>query len=398
LVDVRIKADESEEARIEEKDMHEEIEKNLDKIHENGFISADRSISANLEAQVTKNKYLKEPIVTIDLEKIQTISELLKAFNRTSFQSRTLARCADIYTAMLEDPSRPTVFLGLAGAMVPAGMKGVVSTMVRRNIVDVIVSTGANVYHDIVEALGGHHYLGSPDVDDLTLQAEEIDRIYDTFADESKFKLIDNIVMSFADRLADREMGSLSSRSFLHGLGEFIDREGSATDRVDSIVWTCWKYGVPIFVPAINDSSLGLALTQHYVRFLEKKRKPLVIDQIKDNHEIFQIKKVAPKTGVMFVGGGVPKNYIQQTSYLQHLFGVPDSGHDYGFQITTDTPQWGGLSGATFKEGLSWGKEKLGGKYATCYCDATIALPLIVKATLERVRNLDERRRLDFDF
>jgi len=351
-----------------------------------------------LEAQDTKDEYLKEPIKPIDLERIQTISELLEAFNRTSFQSRTLAMCADIYVAMLEDPERPTIFLGIAGAMVPAGMKGVVSTMVTKNMVDAIVSTGANMYHDLVEALGEHHYLGSPDSDDVTLREEGIDRIYDTYADESKFRMIDNMIMSFADKLADEKISNISSRFFLHSLGEFIDKKGAAEDKMDSIIWNCWKNGVPIFVPALNDSSLGLALTQHYIRFLDKGRSPLVIDEIRDNYEILQIKRVAPKTGVIYVGGGVPKNYIQQTPYLQSMFGIPDAGHDYGFQITTDSPQWGGLSGCTFREGFSWGKEKPRGKFVTCYCDATIAFPLIVKATLERCKNLDERGRLTFKF
>jgi len=351
-----------------------------------------------MEAKYTKNNYLKEPIRPVDLEKIQTISELLEAFNRTSFQSRTLAMCADIYVAMLEDKKRTTIFLGMTGAMVPAGMRGVVSTMVRKNMVDVIVSTGANMYHDLVEAFGEHHYIGSPDADDAQLREEGIDRIYDTYADESKFRMIDNMIMHFADKLVEQKVNNISSRFFLKSLGELIDEKGLAEDRKDSIVWNCWKNGIPIFVPAMSDSSLGLALTQHYIRFLDMGRSPLVIDEIRDNYEILQIKRMAPKTGVIYIGGGVPKNYIQQTAYLQDMFGIPDAEHDYGFQITTDSPQWGGLSGCTFKEAFSWGKERPSGKYATCYCDATIALPLIVKATFERCKNLDKRGRLQFKF
>jgi deoxyhypusine synthase len=293
---------------------------------------------------------------------------------------------------------RPTIFLGMAGAMVPAGMKGVVSTMAKRNMVDVIVSTGANMYHDFVEALGEHHYIGSPEADDMTLREEGIDRIYDTYADESKFRMIDNMVMHFSDKLAEQKENIVSSRYFMKCLGEFIDGKGSATDRESSVIWNCWKNGIPIFVPALSDSSLGLALTQHYIRALDNGRRPLVIDAIRDNYEILQIKRNAPKTGVIYIGGGVPKNYIQQTAYLQDMFGIPDAEHDYGFQITTDSPQWGGLSGCTFREGFSWGKEKVGGMYAVCYCDATIALPLIVKAALERCKDLTERSRLRFAF
>jgi len=306
--------------------------------------------------------------------------------------------CANIFVEMLEDPVRPTIFLGFAGAMVPAGMKGIVTTMVRRNMVDVIVSTGANMYHDFVEAFGEHHYVGSPEVDDEALRKEGIDRIYDTFADESRFGKVENLVTFLANSLADEELRSYSSRQFLHRLGKLIDQKAPKVDKRGSIIWNCWKEGVPIFVPALNDSSLGLAVTEHYIKFVEKGRSPLMIDQIRDNYEILQIKRAAPKTGVIYVGGGVPKNYIQQTAFLERQFGIPDVEHEYGVQITTDSPQWGGLSGCTFEEGVSWGKEKLGGKYATCYCDATIAFPLIVKAALERCRNLDKRSRLELEF
>ena len=267
-----------------------------------------------MEEKLIKHHYLKTPVKTIDLEKIQTVSELLDAFNRTSFQSRALAKCANVFVKMLEDPQRPTVFLGLAGAMVPAGMKGVISTMIKRKMVDVIVSTGANMYHDLVEALGEHHYIGSPDADDKILREESIDRIYDTYADESKFKMFDNVVMNLANGLAEKYDTPISSRFFLNILGEFIDAKSPRMDKNESIIWNGWKKGVPIFVPALNDSSLGLALTQHYIKFVEEELKPLIVDEIKDNYEILQSKTAASKTGVIYVGGGVPKNYIQQTA------------------------------------------------------------------------------------
>jgi deoxyhypusine synthase len=299
---------------------------------------------------------------------------------------------------MLKDEERPTIFLGLAGAMVPAGMKKVISYMVIKNMIDVIVSTGANMYHDVVEALGGHHYIGSADIDDRVLYEHSIDRIYDVFADEKKYRDVDNEIMALADEAA-KSCTVMSSRQFLALLGEYIDNSHSTGDKEGSIVWNCWKHRVPIFIPALNDSSIGLGITQHYVKYLQKGLTPLSIDAIQDNYEIFQIKKASEKTGVIYVGGGVPKNYIQQTAYLQDLFGIPDSGHDYGVQLTTDRPEWGGLSGATFKEGLSWGKERPKGMYATCYCDATISLPIMVKAALETVPPDSARKtRLNFQF
>lgn len=330
-------------------------------------------------------KFLKERIVPVDVENAKSLSDILIAFENTSFQSRNLARCVEIYLRMLRDPDDPTIFLGLAGAMVPAGMGGVVVTMVKRRMVDVVVSTGANMYHDLVEALGESHYIGSPDVDDRLLYRMGIDRIYDTFADEQKFREIDKRIEKFADKLALEESENISSKYFLYRLGEFIEYNGPKEKKKNSIIWNCWKEHVPIFVPALNDSSLGLALTQHYVKAAGNGSKTIVIDGIKDNYEIFKIKKTSKKTGVIYVGGGVPKNYIQQTAYLQDIFGEPDSGHYYGIQITTDRPEWGGLSGCTFKEGVSWGKVKDEQNFATCYCDATIALPLIVRAVLERL-------------
>jgi deoxyhypusine synthase len=299
---------------------------------------------------------------------------------------------------MLEDSERTTVFLGIAGAMVPAGMQGVLSTMIRRNMVDVVVSTGANMYHDLVEALGEHHYLGSPYADDRILHEDGVDRIFDTYADEKKYRMIDRKIMFLADELAEQKSNPVSSRFFLNRLGEFVDVRGSSADKKTSIIWNCWKNEVPIFVPALSDSAIGLALTSHHMRFVKEKKRPFVINEIIDNNEIFEIKKKSSKSGVVYVGGGVPKNYINQTAYLQDMFGIPDSGHDYGIQITTDSPQWGGLSGCTFREAMSWGKVKLKAKFATCYCDTTIALPLVVKAALERCKNLKKRGLLHLKF
>jgi len=346
----------------------------------------------------TVHKYLKKRIEHVDLRKIVTVSDLVTAYGGSSFQARSLANCVETFAAMLRDKERPTIFLGLAGAMVPAGMKKIISLMVVENMIDVIASTGANMYHDVVEALGVYHYKGSPDVDDRALYESGIDRIYDVFADEQKYREVDSKIMHLATEIVKTET-SMSSRRFLHLLGKYIDETGTVQDKEDSIVWNCWKNNVPIFIPALNDSSIGLAITQHYVESLRNGKKPLVIDAIRDNYEIFQIKKEAKKTGVIYIGGGVPKNYIQQTAYLQDLFGLPDSGHDYGFQLTTDRPEWGGLSGCTFKEAWSWGKEKPTGMYSTCYCDATIALPLVVKAVLEQTTNdLKQRTRLAIKF
>jgi len=340
-----------------------------------------------MEANSLAKEFLNKRVEPVDVEKIKTVSEMLSAFNNTSFQSRNLARCADIYVKMLQDPAELTVFLGLAGAMIPAGMKKVISTLVKRRMVDVIVSTGANIYHDLVENFGFYHYIGTVDANDAELYRHGIDRIYDTYADDRKYRKADDRIAALADEMSAKSKDTIvmSSREFLYELGGLIEREGIPEEKQDSILWNCWKQKVAIFVPALCDSSIGLGLTEHTVKCVKKGLKPVMIDQLKDNQEIFEIKKASKKTGVIYIGGGVPKNYIQQTAYLEEIFNIPNRGHDYGFQITTDRPEWGGLSGCTFKEGISWGKEKNTGEYVACYCDATIALPLIVKATLERL-------------
>jgi len=336
-----------------------------------------------------RRRFLRERVKPIDIERTERVSEILEAFKDTSFQSRSLARCVEIFVKMLRDPEKPTIFFGLAGAMIPAGMKKVVSTMIRRGMVHVIVTTGANAYHDLVEAFGYHHYKGSPNVDDAELYRHGIDRIYDTYASEDEYRLVDDRVKSLADEII-RESSEkpviMSSREFMSRIGELIDRDG--VEKEDSFLWNAWRHKVPIFVPALCDSSIGLALTKHYADSIKKGQRALMIDQIRDNYEIYKIKRDSKKTGVIYVGGGVPKNYIQQVAYLERLLGGDGRGHDYGFQITTDRPEWGGLSGCTFKESISWGKVKVKGEYATCYCDATIALPLIVRATLERTGTL----------
>jgi len=334
-----------------------------------------------------KSDFLRDRIVPIDVEKINGISDLLSGFNATSFQSRNLARCVEIYVDMLKDPDDPTIFLGLAGAMIPAGMKKVISVMIRRGLVDVIVTTGANAYHDLVEALGHHHYKGSPHVDDRKLYDLGIDRIYDTFASEEEYREVDDRIAALADELMveNPELPAISSRRFMEELGKLVDKEGVNGEKEGSFIWNAWRCGVPIFVPALCDSSIGIALTKHYIISVKRGSKSLMIDHLKDNYEIYEIKKSSKKTGVIYIGGGVPKNYIQQTAYLEGVIDGAPRGHDYGFQITMDRPEWGGLSGCTFKEAVSWGKVKSDEKFATCYCDATIALPLIVRAVLERL-------------
>jgi len=338
-----------------------------------------------LEGSGLNQGFMKQRITPVDVEHAKTLSDIIRAFENMSFQSRNLARCVQIYLNMLKDPDDTRIFLGLAGALIPAGIKKVVSTLIRKGMVNVIVTTGSNAYHDLVEALGYYHYKGSQYADDEELHEKGVDRIYDTFAYENEFLAVDEKVAVLADKIMQKtpDISPMSSKDFSRRLGEFIDKEGVEGEKENSFLWNAWRHRVPIFTPALCDSSIGLALTKHYVTSHEKQKPSLIIDQIKDNVEIYEFKKTSKKTGVIYLGGGVPKNYIQQTAYLEGLFGEKGRGHDYGFQITTDRPEWGGLSGCTFKEGVSWGKIKDEQNFVTCYCDVTIAFPLIVRAVLE---------------
>lgn len=314
-------------------------------------------------------KFLEKPIEHVNVSKGNDIDALMTSFSKASFQARNLSRCVDVYRQMLRD-DEAVIFLGLAGALVPAGMRKVITDLVRCHLVDVVVSTGANLYHDFFEALGYHHYVGSESANDGELRQAKVDRIYDTFASDIEFGQAEERIAEIASSLEQRVY---SSREFLECLSAEIDDS-------ESILCTALREGVPIFCPALCDSAIGIALTQHYVRSNSEPR--LIIDQIRDNFEILQIKREAIKTGALYLGGGVPKNYIQQLTPMLDAFDVEGEGHQYFVQLTTDDPKFGGLSGCTAAEAESWGKVAGDRLAATAYVDATIGLPLLAGAVL----------------
>ena len=322
----------------------------------------------------TKSELTQVPIEHLDLEKVESIADLLDGYRRISFQARTLGACAAVLEKAMLDP-QCTVFFGGAGALVPGGLRKVLRDLVEFGLVDVMVTTGAIAYHDFYEAHGYRHYVSSPEADDIVLREHMLDRVYDTLADESLFRVCDAEIAAMADALEPR---AYSSREFLGLMGEWAAKDPN------SLVGACYRRGVPYFVPALNDSSIGIALTKHH-RDRRKARKPMVhIDSIQDNYEITQIKVKSPRTGVFYVGGGTPKNYISQVEVIQEVLGYEENPHWYAVQITTDVPQWGGLSGCTFEESQSWGKFQKEAKMAQCLVEATIGLPLLVGYLLQK--------------
>lgn len=315
------------------------------------------------------SKYLNKSTEHVDVSNDDGLHALIMSFSRASFQARNLSRCVNAYQQMLRD-DEAVIFLGLAGALVPAGMRKIIADLISHHFVDVLVSTGANLFHDFFEAIGYHHYVGDPPADDSQLCQAKIDRIYDTYVSDTELGHAEQRIAEIASSLEPR---SYSSREFLECLAAEIDDS-------ESILCTALREQVPIFCPALCDSAIGIALTHHYAQSNSGPR--LIIDQIRDNFEILQIKREAARTGALYLGGGVPKNYIQQLTPMLDAFAVEGQGHKYFVQLTTDDPKFGGLSGCTAGEAESWGKVAADGLSATAYVDATIGLPLLAGAVL----------------
>lgn len=317
-------------------------------------------------------KFLNNPTVPFEINSKITVADILNQMAKTSFQARNLGKAFAIYKKMLS--IKTMIFFGLAGAMIPAGMRNVISFLIKNRYLDCIVATGANIFHDIVESLGYHHYIGTNYCDDNELHKHRIDRIYDTFASEDDFIATDNFIADFAFSLPDK---TYSTREFLYRLGKYlINAQKKKKLKIDGFIITAAENNVPIYCPSISDSSIGIALTE----LLYKKNRKIKFDLIKDIEETAFLCAKFKSSSVIYIGGGVPKNFIQQTEVTAPFIGYSVSGHKYAIQITQDSPQWGGLSGCTFDEAQSWGKIACDAKTVTVYADATIILPILVTA------------------
>ena len=329
-----------------------------------------------------ESKYFRERVEKIGVAKGKSISQLLKEMSKTGFQGRKLGEVVDVWEEMLKQRDL-TIYMGLAGSMSTTGMWKLLCWLIENRFIDVLVPTGANISEDILEGMGGTYWQGSPLVDDAELYREKIDRFYDVFVDEYQYREMEKLLKDFIKTLDTNR--NYSSREFLYLLGKELSQAG-----IESIVSSAYKTKVPVYCPAIVDSGYGVAA----VLAAEEGFK-VNIDQMKDFLECVEIAKKADKTGVVYIGGGIPKDFTQLLAVAQGLTrGMKDYPHEYAIQITVDAPHWGGLSGCTLEEAISWGKTSPRGKNVTCYCDATIALPLVVHALAERV----ERREHFPDF
>ncbi|MCX8193982.1 MAG: deoxyhypusine synthase [Candidatus Pacearchaeota archaeon] len=302
-----------------------------------------------------------KPIKHLKIEKGTKISELVERMKDTGFNARYLGEASEILEEAIKD-KECMLFFGMAGALVPGGMKEIVIDMLQKGLVDVFVTTGANLTHDLIEALGFEHYQGSAQVDDSELNKKDIDRIYNVFMKNQVYTKLEKFFTQNFEKLNE----TTSPKEFLWKIGELLSKR--------SILKVCYDKRIPVFCPALTDSGIGLMIWGQLIR-----KKKIALDFFKDLAEIIELSWSAKKTAVLYVGGGVPKNYIQQA--LQ--FTKPAS---FGVQITTDRAEPGGSSGAPLKEGISWGKMSSKAKFIDVFCDATIALPLIYASLLDRLR------------
>lgn len=326
---------------------------------------------------MTKHNFLTHAVMPFDPSQYGSIHETLEAMGATAFQGKNLSIAMDIWLKMIQADA--TIFLGLAGAMVPAGMKGIISYLIQNRFIDCLVSTGANLFHDSHEALGYHHYQGSESADDVLLKEHSIDRIYDVFASELEFQQTDQTVGRFArEHFANRHV---TTREFLYQWGKFLQRQSPVKN---SIVINAAEHHVPLYCPAVADSSIGIGIA------VEKYKTPFEFqfDVIKDVLETSEIVAEAAATGVIYLGGGTPKNFIQQTEVVVAIMGKECEGHRYAIQLTADAPHWGGLSGCTFEEAQSWGKIARDADKISVATDVTIGLPILTAALHDKVKSL----------
>lgn len=333
----------------------------------------------------------------------KSVSQLVSEMGKTAYQGRKLAEAVDLWERMIKEEDL-VIVLGLAGSMSTAGQWTLVNWLIKNRFVDVIVSTGANVSEDIVDAMGLGYWQATQNINDEELLEADINRYYDVYGIETDYRKMEELVTEFL--LTLKPDHPYSSMEILHLFGKWLNKKN-----IESITATAAQHGVPIFSPAMLDSAYGEA-----VLMAKNEGHNLIVDQVKEFDQFVGIGEKTRDTAVIYVGGGVPKDFTQLLAISispktmdQEIPGREGNcrkslqeyyyPHKYAIQITTDSPQWGGLSGCTLEEAKSWGKVSGKGKDVTCYCDATIALPIITHALNERLTpDVRKNRAPDFSW
>ena len=324
-------------------------------------MSKDKKLTHN-----SKKDFLKSPVEHIDITSFDS-RPIISSMEKMSFVSRETANAAKIFNDMLKDKDC-TIFLTLAGSTSAAGCMNIYKDLVKYNMVDAIVATGASIIDmDFFEALGFKHYQGSQFQDDTELRENYIDRIYDTYIDEDELQMCDKIICDIADTLEPR---SYTSREFIQEIGKYLKKN---SQKKNSLIETAFDNNVPIFCPAFTDSSAGFGLVMHQEK---NPSKHMTIDSIREFRELTEIKIKSKGSGLFMIGGGVPKNFIQDTVICAELLGKEVEMHKYAVQITVADSRDGACSSSTLKEASSWGKVDIT-KEQMVFAEATSVLPLI---------------------
>jgi|TARA_B100001093_G_scaffold510370_1_gene576098 deoxyhypusine synthase len=320
-----------------------------------------------------KKTLLNSPIEHIDIKSFDA-RKIIDGMSKMSFTSRDTARAAGIYNEMLADKDC-SIFLTLAGSTSAGGCMDLYTDLVKNNMIDAIVATGASIIDmDFFEALGFKHYQGSQFQDDTELRKNYIDRIYDTYIDEEELQACDKAICDIANTLEPR---TYTSREFIKELGKYLKIKGK---KKGSLIETAYDNDVPIFCPAFTDSSAGFGLVMHQE---QNPDKHMTIDSIREFRELTEIKLQSKQSGLLMIGGGVPKNFIQDTVVCAELLGKKVDMHKYAIQITVADTRDGACSSSTLKEASSWGKVDIT-KEQMVFAEATSVLPLIASDAYHR--------------
>jgi deoxyhypusine synthase len=332
-----------------------------------------------------KSRFLRKAVEPFTISADATAENVLERMERISFQGRNLATARRIWEKMLA--SDATIFLGTAGALSAGGMRLIIAHLIEHRYIDCLVSTGANLYHDLHETRGRRHFIGSPLLDDAALASERIDRVYDTLASEDEFCKNDEWIAAFVLKLERRPY---TSREFLNKLGEHLWNETGHR----GILTAAYQAKVPIFCPAIADSSIGMGLSQARHRDQTAGHVDVIGDIIESANVVIR----RPSTATIVLGGGTPKNFINQASVQAEFYDDRVGGHKFAIQIVTDAPYYGGASGSSLEEAQSWGKLSIESERITVHCDVTVALPLLVTALEATSKDsVQKRKRPEFD-
>ena len=340
-------------------------------------MSGDKKLIHN-----SKKDFLKNPVQHIDITSFDS-RPIISSMEKMSFVSRETANAAKILNEMIKDKDC-TIFLTIAGSTSAAGCMNIYKDLVKYNMVDAIVATGASIIDmDFFEALGFKHYQGSQFQDDQELRKNYIDRIYDTYIDEDELQMCDKTVCDIANSLTPK---SYTSREFIHEIGKYLKQNSK---KKDSLIETAYDKNVPIFCPAFTDSSAGFGLVMHQE---QNPKNHITIDSIREFRELTEIKIRSKGSGLFMIGGGVPKNFIQDTVICAELLGKEVDMHKYAVQITVADSRDGACSSSTLKEASSWGKVDIT-KEQMVYAEATSVLPLIASDAFHKGewKNRDRR-------